>query len=65
MEDLIETDKVVKSDPGVIEQCGILGIPPEDMHKIYADRTHYSFITWSWHGTTVLKFYISSMDNWL
>ncbi|KAF3930138.1 hypothetical protein ABW19_dt0208273 [Dactylella cylindrospora] len=37
MEDLIETDRVVKSDAKVIEQCGILGIPPEDMHKVYAD----------------------------
>ncbi|KAF3902271.1 hypothetical protein ABW20_dc0102816 [Dactylellina cionopaga] len=37
MEDLIETDKVVKNDPRVIEQCGILGIPPSEMHKVYAD----------------------------
>ncbi|KAK6342135.1 hypothetical protein TWF730_001613 [Orbilia blumenaviensis] len=37
MEDLIETDKVVRHDPKVIEQCGILGIPESDMHKVYAD----------------------------
>ncbi|EWC47784.1 Cu amine oxidase 1 [Drechslerella stenobrocha 248] len=37
MEDLIETDRVVKADLKVIEQCGILGIPPSDMHKVYAD----------------------------
>ncbi|EGX48715.1 hypothetical protein AOL_s00079g354 [Orbilia oligospora ATCC 24927] len=37
MEDLIETDKFVRHDPKVIEQCGILGIPPSDMHKVYAD----------------------------
>ncbi|KAK6353580.1 Copper amine oxidase [Orbilia brochopaga] len=37
MENLIETDKVVRADPKVIEQCGIIGIPPSDMHKVYAD----------------------------
>ncbi|EPS38377.1 hypothetical protein H072_7875 [Dactylellina haptotyla CBS 200.50] len=37
MEDLIETDRVVKADPKVIEQCGILGIPASDMHKVHAD----------------------------
>lgn len=39
MEDLQGTEKIVQTDPKVIEQCGILGIPPEDMHKIYCDRT--------------------------
>lgn len=39
MEDLQGTEKIVRTDPKVIEQCGILGIPPEDMHKIYCDRT--------------------------
>lgn len=28
---------VARSDPKIIEQCGIIGIPPEDMHKVYID----------------------------
>lgn len=38
MEDLQEVEHVVRKDPKVIEQCGIIGIPPEDMHKVYCDR---------------------------
>lgn len=38
MEDLQEVEHVVRKDPRVIEQCGILGIPPEDMDKVYCDR---------------------------
>ena len=30
-------ESVCRRDPRVIEQCGILGIPPEDMHKVYCD----------------------------
>ncbi|GAM85320.1 hypothetical protein ANO11243_033250 [Dothideomycetidae sp. 11243] len=37
MEDLQIVETVVRKDPKVIEQCGILGIPPEDMHKVYCD----------------------------
>lgn len=37
MEDLQVVEHVCRKDPGVIEQCGILGIPPEDMHKVYCD----------------------------
>ncbi|KAG9632481.1 putative copper amine oxidase, partial [Aureobasidium melanogenum] len=37
MEDLNTVEKVVRTDPKVIEQCGIVGIPPEDMHKVYCD----------------------------
>ncbi|KAL1991663.1 hypothetical protein VTN49DRAFT_4971 [Thermomyces lanuginosus] len=37
MEDLQEVEHVVRKDPRVIEQCGILGIPPEDMDKVYCD----------------------------
>ncbi|KAH9827342.1 Copper amine oxidase 1 [Teratosphaeria destructans] len=37
MEDLQIVEKVVRKDPKVIEQCGIIGIPPEDMHKVYCD----------------------------
>ena len=38
MEDLQIVELVVRKDPKVIEQCGIVGIPPEDMHKVYCDR---------------------------
>ncbi|KAK4623093.1 Copper amine oxidase 1 [Fulvia fulva] len=37
MEDLKIVESVVRKDPKVIEQCGILGIPPEDMYKVYCD----------------------------
>jgi primary-amine oxidase len=37
MEDLQIVETVARKDPKVIEQCGILGIPPEDMHKVYCD----------------------------
>lgn len=38
MEDLRVVEGVCRTDPKVIEQCGIIGIPPEDMHKVYCDR---------------------------
>jgi primary-amine oxidase len=38
MEDLQEVEHVVRKDPKVIEQCGIIGIPPQDMDKVYCDR---------------------------
>ena len=38
MEDLQIVELVVRKDPKVIEQCRIIGIPPEDMHKVYCDR---------------------------
>lgn len=38
MEDLQEVEHVVRKDEGVIEQCRIIGIPREDMHKVYCDR---------------------------
>lgn len=37
MEDLNVVESVVRKDPKVIEQCGILGIPASDMHKVYCD----------------------------
>jgi Cu2+-containing amine oxidase len=40
MEDLQIVESVVRKDPKVIEQCGIIGIPPEDMHKVYCDREY-------------------------
>ena len=39
MEDLQIVEHVARKDAKVIEQCGILGIPKEDMHKVYCDRT--------------------------
>lgn len=38
MEDLQIVESVVRKDPKVIEQCGLIGIPPENMHKVYCDR---------------------------
>ena len=37
MEDLQIVETVARKDPKVIEQCGILGIPPQDMYKVYCD----------------------------
>ncbi|KAF1915680.1 copper amine oxidase [Ampelomyces quisqualis] len=37
MEDLQIVESIVRKDPNVIEQCGMIGIPPEDMHKVYCD----------------------------
>jgi len=37
MEDLQIVETVARKDPKVIEQCGILGIPASDMHKVYCD----------------------------
>ena len=37
MEDLAIVEGIIRKDPKVIEQCGIVGIPPEDMHKVYCD----------------------------
>ncbi|KAK5141094.1 peroxisomal copper amine oxidase [Rachicladosporium monterosium] len=37
MEDLNTVESVVRKDPKVIEQCGHIGIPPTDMHKVYCD----------------------------
>lgn len=37
MEDLQIVEGVCRKSEAVIEQCGILGIPREDMHKVYCD----------------------------
>ena len=37
MEDLQAVEHVCRKDPKVIEQCGLIGIPPEEMHKVYCD----------------------------
>jgi Cu2+-containing amine oxidase len=58
MEDLQIVESVVRKDPKVIEQCGIIGIPPEDMHKVYCDRMFDRV-----NLIALLMRY--SMDNWL
>ncbi|QIW98333.1 hypothetical protein AMS68_003851 [Peltaster fructicola] len=37
MEDLQIVESIVRKDPKVIEQCDLVGIPPENMHKVYCD----------------------------
>lgn len=37
MEDLMVVEEIMRKDPKVIEQCGVLGIPAQDMHKVYCD----------------------------
>ena len=37
MEDLQAVEYVCRKDPKVIEQCGIVGIPPSEMEKVYCD----------------------------
>ena len=38
MEDLQAVEHVCRKDPKIIEQCAIIGISKEDMHKVYCDR---------------------------
>ena len=38
MEDLQIVEHIARVDPKVIEQCRLIGIPKEDMHKVYCDR---------------------------
>ena len=40
MEDLQIVEHVARTDPKVIEQCILSGIPKEAMHKVYCDREH-------------------------
>ncbi|KAI9852840.1 MAG: hypothetical protein M1824_001708 [Vezdaea acicularis] len=37
MEDLQVVEHICRTDPKVIEQCEIVGIPRSDMHKVYCD----------------------------
>jgi primary-amine oxidase len=37
MEELQAVEHLCRTDPKVIEQCEISGIPKEDMHKVYCD----------------------------
>lgn len=62
MEDLQEVEHIVRKNPKVIEQCGILGIPKEDMHKVYCDRELlFPDLTC---GLSVSNFWYS-LDHWL
>lgn len=38
MEDLQLVEHIAREDPKVIEQCGLIGIPKDEMHKVYCDR---------------------------
>jgi hypothetical protein len=58
MEDLQIVEHVCRKDPKVIEQCVISGIPKEDMHKVYCDRT---FTLSSKPNFADMR----SLDNWL
>lgn len=51
MEDLQIVESVVRKDPKVIEQCGIIGIPPQDMYKVYCDRELLLFWSHSYANT--------------
>lgn len=42
MEDLQIVEHICRTDPAVIEQCGLIGIPKEDMYKVYCDRKSFS-----------------------
>ena len=37
MEELQAVEHIARTDPKVIEQCEISGIPKSDMHKVYCD----------------------------
>lgn len=60
MEDLKVVEGVCRKDPKVIEQCDILGIPPEDMHKVYCDRTSQFLVVISLTALTHTHY---SMDD--
>jgi len=45
MEDLAVVEAIIRKDAKVIEQCGIVGIPPEDMHKVYCDPWTIGLVT--------------------
>lgn len=60
MEDLQEVEHIVRRDERVIEQCGILGIPKEDMGKVYCDR-EFSFF----FSKRVEVLIGCSVDNWI
>lgn len=47
MEDLQIVEHIVRTDAKVIEQCELIGIPREDMHKVYCDREYGHHQRWS------------------
>ena len=59
MEELQIVEHIVRVDPKVIEQCGIVGIPKEEMHKVYCDRMWKVFQ----HRTLILTG--GSLDYWV
>ena len=58
MEDLQTVEYVVRKDPKVIEQCEIVGIPKEEMNKVYCDRESSP-----WNDVRCLT--AGSLDYWL
>jgi len=59
-------EHVCRTDPKVIEQCGIIGIPPEDMDKVYCDPWTIGYD--ERHGNTVrlqqaLMYYRPNLDD--
>jgi hypothetical protein len=58
MEDLQLVEHVCRTDPKVIEQCVISGIPATDMNKVYCDRM-------SSLPRNRIHLTISSLDNWI
>ncbi|KAJ0119749.1 peroxisomal copper amine oxidase [Diaporthe amygdali] len=66
MEELQAVEHVCRTDPGVIEQCQISGIPKEDMHKVYCDPWTIGFD--ERHGSKVrlqqaLMYYRPNVDD--
>ncbi|KAL1867057.1 peroxisomal copper amine oxidase [Diaporthe australafricana] len=66
MEELQAVEHVCRTDPGVIEQCQISGIPKEDMHKVYCDPWTIGYD--ERHGSTVrlqqaLMYYRPNVDD--
>lgn len=37
VEEMLSVEEGIRKDPRVIEQCGIIGIPPESMDKVFCD----------------------------
>lgn len=66
MEELQAVEYVCRTDPKVIEQCEISGIPKEDMHKVYCDPWTIGYD--ERHGNLVrlqqaLMYYRPDVDN--
>jgi primary-amine oxidase len=66
LEELKAVEHVCRTDPNVIKQCEISGIPASDMHKVYCDPWTIGFD--ERHGNTVrlqqaLMYYRPDVDN--